>query len=77
MEKVLLKNIENPNSRDIEEYLRNDGYKSLAKALEFQAKDIIDEVRKSGLRGTSSVMLTKESPAPLRTGRYWRKTPTC
>jgi NADH-quinone oxidoreductase subunit F len=51
MEKVLLKNIENPNSRDIEEYLRNDGYKSLAKALEFQAKDIIDEVRKSGLRG--------------------------
>lgn len=51
MEKVLLKNIENPNSSDIEEYLRNDGYKSLAKAFESQPKDIIDEVRKSGLRG--------------------------
>jgi NADH-quinone oxidoreductase subunit F len=51
MEKILLKNIDNPNSADIEEYLKVGGYKSLSKAFELQPKDIIEEVRKSGLRG--------------------------
>ena len=51
MEKILLKNIENPNSADINEYLKIGGYKSLSKAFEMQPKDIIGEIRESGLRG--------------------------
>jgi NADH-quinone oxidoreductase subunit F len=51
MEKVLLKNIENPNSADIDEYLKIGGYKNLSKAFELQPKNIIEEIRKSGLRG--------------------------
>lgn len=51
MEKILLKNIENPNSAEISEYEKVGGYKSLHKALELQPKDIIEEVKKSGLRG--------------------------
>jgi NADH-quinone oxidoreductase subunit F len=51
MEKVLLKNIENPNSTDINEYMKIGGYKNLVKALDKQPKDIVEEVKKSGLRG--------------------------
>lgn len=51
MEMVLLKNIENPNSADINEYIRIGGYKSLEKALVLEPKTIIEEVKKSGLRG--------------------------
>jgi len=51
MERVLLKNIENPNSFDIDEYEKVGGYRSLQKALELQPKEIIEEVKRSGLRG--------------------------
>jgi len=51
MEKILLKNIENPNSADINEYIKIGGYKSLSKAFELQPKDIVEEIKKSGLRG--------------------------
>lgn len=51
MEKFFLKGIENPNSADIKEYQGIGGYKNLIKALELEPKDIIDEVKKSGLRG--------------------------
>jgi NADH-quinone oxidoreductase subunit F len=51
MEKVLLKNIENTYSADIGEYQKIGGYTSLARALEMERKDIIDEVKKAGLRG--------------------------
>lgn len=51
MEKVLLKNIENPDSTDINEYKKVGGYRSLLRALELKPKEIIDEVKKSGLRG--------------------------
>lgn len=51
MEKVLLKNIDNPNSSDINEYLKSGGYQSLSKALGLQPKDILEEVKKAGLRG--------------------------
>jgi NADH-quinone oxidoreductase subunit F len=51
MERVLLKNIDNPHSADIKEYLKIGGYQNLKKALEMQPKEIIEEVRKSGLRG--------------------------
>ena len=51
MEKILLKNIENPNSADINEYLKIGGYKNLQKVFAMQPKDIIEEIKKSGLRG--------------------------
>ncbi len=51
MEKVLLKNIENPRSADIDEYKKAGGYRSLSKALDMASKDIIEEVKKAGLRG--------------------------
>lgn len=51
MEKVLLRNIENPNSANIDEYIKAGGYRALCKALELRPSDIIDEVRRSGLRG--------------------------
>ncbi|MBI4686576.1 MAG: NADH-quinone oxidoreductase subunit NuoF [Nitrospirae bacterium] len=51
MENFLLKNIENPDSADIEEYLKIGGYKNIAKAFELEPKAIIEEVKKAGLRG--------------------------
>lgn len=51
MEKYLLRNIENPNSADINEYKKAGGYKSLSKALALDPKDIMEEIKKSGLRG--------------------------
>lgn len=51
MEKVLLKNIENPNSTDIGEYEKAGGYKNLAKAYESAPKDLLEEIKTSGLRG--------------------------
>lgn len=51
MEKILLKNIHNPYSADINEYINNGGYSAIYKAFEMKPADIIDEVRRSGLRG--------------------------
>jgi len=51
MERILLKNIENPNSAHIEEYIKAGGYRSIAKAFERKPEEIIEEVKKSGLRG--------------------------
>ena len=51
MEKVLLKNIDKPNSKDINEYKKVGGYKSLEKALGMDPKEIIEEIKDSGLRG--------------------------
>ncbi|MCE5193961.1 MAG: NADH-quinone oxidoreductase subunit NuoF [Nitrospiraceae bacterium] len=48
---MLLKNIDNPDSADINVYKNSGGYSSLLKALELQPKDIIEEVQKSGLKG--------------------------
>ena len=51
MEKILLKNIDNPNSADIDEYLNAGGYSGLKKAMELEPADIIEEVSTSGLKG--------------------------
>ena len=51
MEKYLLRNIENPNSADIGEYVKAGGYKALAAAIAMKPADIIELVKKSGLRG--------------------------
>lgn len=51
MEKVLLRDMENPHSADIAEYINVGGYKALSKALDMRPSDIVDEVRRAGLRG--------------------------
>ena len=51
MDTFLLKNIDNPNSSDIKEYIKSGGYEGLKKALSMKPEDVIDEVKKSGLRG--------------------------
>ncbi|MDI6802023.1 MAG: NADH-quinone oxidoreductase subunit NuoF [Thermodesulfovibrionales bacterium] len=51
MKRALLRNIDNTNSADINEYIKISGYASLLKALEMKPSDVIDEVKTSGLRG--------------------------
>ncbi|MDP2158387.1 MAG: NADH-quinone oxidoreductase subunit F, partial [Nitrospirota bacterium] len=51
METILLKNINNPNSADISEYKNIGGYRSLEKALAMEPQEVIDEVKRAGLRG--------------------------
>jgi len=51
VERYLLRGIENPRSTDIGEYKKTGGYKSLIRALEMSPGDLIDEVKRSGLRG--------------------------
>ncbi|HDZ87209.1 MAG TPA: NADH-quinone oxidoreductase subunit F, partial [Nitrospirae bacterium] len=51
MQKFLLKNVDNPRSTDIREYRKSGGYKGLKKAVEMEPGKIVDEVKKSGLRG--------------------------
>jgi NADH-quinone oxidoreductase subunit F len=51
MERFLLKNIENPNSADIGEYIKAGGYRNLEKALSMTSGDVVEEVKTSGLRG--------------------------
>lgn len=47
----LLKNTDNPNSADITEYENTGGYSSLRKALAMEPSALVDDVKKSGLRG--------------------------
>jgi NADH-quinone oxidoreductase subunit F len=51
MEKYLLRNIEHPDSAGIEQYLKTGGYSALRKACNLEPQTILDEVKKSGLRG--------------------------
>lgn len=51
MDKFLLRGIDNPDSATIKAYEGIGGYESLRRALDMKPQDIIDEVRKSGLRG--------------------------
>ena len=50
--KVVLENCGRINAESIEEYIAADGYEALAKVVsEMQPPDVIEEIRKSGLRG--------------------------
>lgn len=50
--RLALKNCGQINPENIDEYIAHDGYRALAKALtEMTPKDVINEVKKSGLRG--------------------------
>lgn len=50
--KIVLENCGKINAESIDEYIAADGYEGLAKALtELRPEEVIEEVRKSGLRG--------------------------
>ena len=49
--KLLLKNIDVEGIRNYDVYRREGGYQSVEKALKMQQGDIVEEVKKSGLRG--------------------------
>jgi len=51
MEKILLKNADVPNINDIDVYMAHGGYQSLDKAFSMTPKDVLEEVKRSGLRG--------------------------
>jgi NADH-quinone oxidoreductase subunit F len=51
MEPILLRARGTPNSRSIETYLKAGGYQSLRKALDLEPSALIEEVKRSGLRG--------------------------
>lgn len=48
---IVFKNIHKPNSHTLSVYLEGGGYKSLAKVLALKPEAVIEEVKKSGIRG--------------------------
>ncbi len=50
-ERIVLRNCGKINPDDINDYLENNGYKGLIKALKGKPENIIDELKTSGLRG--------------------------
>jgi len=69
--KILLKNIDVPGIQGYEAYRANGGYASVEKALKMKPDDIVEEIKKSGLRGRGG--------AGFPTGMKWsfidKKTP--
>ena len=51
MKKLLLDKVNIPGIRSFDVYRREGGYQSVEKALKMQTADIVEEVKKSGLRG--------------------------
>jgi len=49
--KVILKNCGHIDPKQIEHYIANGGYSAMVKALQLTPEEIIDEVKRSGLRG--------------------------
>jgi NADH-quinone oxidoreductase subunit F len=49
--RIVLRNCGIINPQSIEDYLARDGYKALEKSLKLERKEIIDEMKNSGLRG--------------------------
>lgn len=49
--RLLTEHYDKPEYKTLDGYLKYDGYKMLAKALKMQPKEIIEEVKASGLRG--------------------------
>jgi NADH-quinone oxidoreductase subunit F len=49
--RVITARFDQPNSASLQTYLKHDGYLALQKALKMTQEEIIEEVKKSGLRG--------------------------
>jgi len=61
--KIILKNCGHIDPTEIDHYIANDGYSALAKALQMPPEKIIDELKRSGLRGRGG--------AGFPTGQKW------
>jgi NADH-quinone oxidoreductase subunit F len=61
--KIVLKNCGQIDPEQIEHYIANGGYAALAKALQAQPEDIVDGLKRSGLRGRGG--------AGFPTGQKW------
>jgi len=64
---VLTKNYDNPKLRELETYRKLGGYKALEKALSMKRADLIEEVKKSNVRGLGG--------AGFPTGMKWSTVP--
>ncbi|MGD0795251.1 MAG: NADH-quinone oxidoreductase subunit NuoF [Dehalococcoidales bacterium] len=62
--RLVLRNCGNIDPEDINHYVANDGYSGLARALKMKPQEIIDELKKSGLRGRGG--------AGFPTGMKWQ-----
>ena len=62
--RVVLRNCGNIDPTDIDQYIASGGYDGLAKALKMKQQEIIDEIKKSGLRGRGG--------AGFSTGMKWQ-----
>jgi NADH:ubiquinone oxidoreductase subunit F (NADH-binding)/(2Fe-2S) ferredoxin/ferredoxin len=62
--RLVLRNCGNIDPEDINHYIANDGYSGLARAFKIKPKEIIDEIKKSGLRGRGG--------AGFPTGMKWQ-----
>ncbi len=63
-QKLILKNCGHIDPTDIEQYIAGDGYAALAKALEMKPEEVMEEVKKTGLRGRGG--------AGFPTGQKWQ-----
>ncbi|MEE4310921.1 MAG: NADH-quinone oxidoreductase subunit NuoF [candidate division KSB1 bacterium] len=66
--KVLTRHADSPGMIDVKNYIKDNGYKGLEKALEKKPLDIVEEVKKSFLRGRGG--------AGFPTGFKWSFIPT-
>jgi NADH-quinone oxidoreductase subunit F len=72
MERVLLRNIDHPKAASIDTYIASGGYEGLQKAIRLKPEEIIDEVKKSNLRGAGGAGFPcgmKWSFVPKNTGK--------
>ncbi|RLF57608.1 MAG: NADH-quinone oxidoreductase subunit NuoF [Thermoplasmata archaeon] len=63
-QRIVLANCGEIDPEDINEYIKTDGYKALEKALSMKSKQIIEEMKSSGLRGRGG--------AGFSTGLKWQ-----
>lgn len=61
--RIVLRNCGHINPEDIKQYIANGGYSGLVRALKMTPKEVIEEVKKSGLRGRGG--------AGFPTGQKW------
>ncbi len=61
--RIALRNCGHIDPEDIKQYIANDGYSGINKALKMSPEEVIDEVKKSGLRGRGG--------AGFPTGQKW------